>query len=112
MMLPTVHLNGTSLEDLLSQASAGQRAMRAAMEAVSCARPHDRDYYPAGAEAGPRARAEHEKRMEALRAVEKDFGELVRHLTRVRRDRDALRAGRSSAVVGPGDSREGEGVAF
>lgn len=93
--LPTVHLNGTALEDLLSRAARGQRAVRAAVEAVAETAPHMRDFYVQAEAAGGRAAAEHAKRMEALRSVERDLDELVRHLRRQARERAERRAERS-----------------
>ena len=98
MILPTVHLNGTSLEDLLAQAREAQEAMRAAVAAVAAAMPHGRDYYLQGPDAGAQARAEHERRLEAARAVEKDMAELVRHLRRVERVRDEAARARGGAA--------------
>lgn len=47
MILPTVHLNGTSREELVHQRTEARNAVRAARSALSLAAPHPRDYpYP------------------------------------------------------------------
>lgn len=69
MMVPTVHLNGTSREELLQQAMAATDKILEAMEVLSCAMPHGRDYYPQGPDALSRAQAEHKSRIERLDSV-------------------------------------------
>ncbi len=59
MLLPSIHLNGTSAEQLLEQACEAGNAVRAAIVALEAAGPNARDYYPQGDDAFTRARAEH-----------------------------------------------------
>jgi len=51
MIIPTVHLNGTSGQDLLEQQQAILDALRAVREAMMAATPNGRDYYPQGEDA-------------------------------------------------------------
>lgn len=69
MMVPTVHLNGTSRDELLNQIRDAHQAVGAAMDALRKATPHGRDYYPQGPDAILSAQAEHEDRMQKLAAV-------------------------------------------
>jgi uncharacterized protein with HEPN domain len=45
LSLPTVHLNGTSGEELLAQVTTAAQAIRDALEALGKTAPHGRDYY-------------------------------------------------------------------
>lgn len=56
MLIPTVHLNGTSGQDLLEQQQAVLDALRAVREAMVAAMPNGRDYYPQGEDAIGEAR--------------------------------------------------------
>lgn len=67
--LPTVHLNGTSVESLLEQNEQVQRALRATLEAMSLAAPHGRDYYPQGNEALGKALEEHKARVDLIQGL-------------------------------------------
>jgi hypothetical protein len=51
MLIPTVHLNGTSGEDLLDQYGSAVEAVREAIDAVCDTGPNARDYYVHGADA-------------------------------------------------------------
>ncbi len=46
MMVPTIHLNGTSGEELVRQMSTLARSLRDVLQALQDATPHGRDYYP------------------------------------------------------------------
>ena len=46
--LPTVHLNGTSAEELLGQVTQAAKKIHEAMAALANASPNGRDYYPQG----------------------------------------------------------------
>ena len=69
MQLPLIHLNGTSRETLLGEASDACTAIRAALDAVANATPNGRDYYPLGVGAFTTAQREHMSRMERLSSV-------------------------------------------
>lgn len=73
MMTPTIHLNGTSGDDLLSQTTDAMLALSDAIRALQNAGPHGRDYYLHGNSAFPRALQEHEDRLTKLEAVRADL---------------------------------------
>ena len=70
LIIPTIHLNGTSREELLSQLQAAARATADACLKLADAAPHPRDYYVQyDTEAYTKARAQHEARLEKLRQI-------------------------------------------
>lgn len=74
IIVPTVHLNGTSGESLLEQLHAIDVALDAALTALAKATPHDRDYYvQADPDAGPRARLAHQDRVARIEAVQAEI---------------------------------------
>ena len=75
MIFPTVHLNGTSGADLLSQTTDAMLALSDAMLALQAAAPHGRDYYVQQDywNAFPRAQDQHWDRIEKLKAVQADL---------------------------------------
>ena len=74
MILPTIHLNGTSRESLVDDACIARRALESAITALVQMRPHERDYYPAPGTFGP-ASDEHEQRIQAVRRVSDELME-------------------------------------
>lgn len=70
---PTVHLNGTSKNELLQGYVEALRALRAAEAAIAKAGPHARDYYVQGDDAFRQAQAQHVHR---LLAIDNITGEL------------------------------------
>jgi hypothetical protein len=73
LMIPTVHMNGTSRKELADQLEHAVRAIDTAMEAMREACPHDRDYYLQGPTAGPAAREQHRNRLRRLEAVQAEI---------------------------------------
>ena len=73
MMIPTVHLNGTSAGELIGQLEAASRALDTAIGALCEAGPNGRDYYPQGPAALTTAIGEHSARVKALREVNADL---------------------------------------
>jgi hypothetical protein len=73
LMIPTVHLNGTSRNELQEQLRNARKAIRTAIEALSAACPHDRDYYVQSATAGPKARDQHRNRLRRLVSVQTEI---------------------------------------
>lgn len=63
MMIPTIHLNGTSRDALLTQVLDAAHAVTAAINAVAAAVPNGRDYYPQGPTALSLAMQEHGNRL-------------------------------------------------
>jgi hypothetical protein len=77
MMAPTIHMNGTGRQRLLSDAIAAGDAVLAAIERLAAAAPNARDYYPLGPTAYRTAAAEHDGRVERLRSVYRELAELA-----------------------------------
>jgi len=66
MMVPTLHLNGTSRVELLNQQLEALQALRLARLAMRAAAPNGRDYYPQGKGAFEKADSEHAARVRAI----------------------------------------------
>jgi len=77
LLPPTVHLNGTSKDELLNQLEAVVSALDAALAAINAAAPNGRDFYPQGPEALTNAQAAFEERILAVRRVHTDFSNLA-----------------------------------
>jgi len=69
LMVPTVHLNGTSRDELSRQVCQAYAAVVEAGRALAASAPNGRDYYPQGQDAIIRAMTQHELRMRKLREV-------------------------------------------
>jgi len=82
--LPTVHLNGTSVESLLHAYSAALDAAHALSTALREAAPNARDYYPQGDDAFNQARAENDRDLDALEGTIIRLAKIVRHLRNVK----------------------------
>lgn len=84
VMLPQVHLNGTSRDELLAQVREAHIQIKIAMDALCKAAPHGRDYYTipgyAENEAINLAQRDHEGRVRALNSVLRDLQEISDHL--------------------------------
>lgn len=76
MMFPTIHLNGTSGDELLSQTVDAMLALSDAIKALQAAGPHGRDYYVQGSRVIDAAMDEHIARIEKLEAVQADLVEI------------------------------------
>jgi len=77
MMIPTVHLNGTSRSELLRQFRDAYAALITATDKLAQASPNARDYYPQGDDAYGKARDEHIARMRKLKEVTADLEEIA-----------------------------------
>jgi hypothetical protein len=73
MMTPTIHLNGTSRDELVSQYVAALDALHNAMQALIKMAPNGRDYYPQGDDAFPQARREQIARLSKLDDLYKEI---------------------------------------
>ena len=80
LTVPSVHLNGTSREELLRQVQNAGQAVWQARDALAKASPNARDYYPQGEQAYPAARAEHDRRARVLLGVEGELSQLAEAL--------------------------------
>lgn len=58
MIKPTIHLNGSDPARLAEGYKEAFVALSDAIDKMCQVRPNDRDYYPQGPDAGPKARAE------------------------------------------------------
>lgn len=65
----TVHLNGTSRDELRRGYETASQAVFAAIEAVAKASPNGRDYYPQGPDVILQATLQHRARLAKLREV-------------------------------------------
>jgi hypothetical protein len=79
MIKPTIHLNGSSKDDLFDKYMTALAAVEAAIDALAQAGPHGRDYYPQGDDAFREARAEHEARLRQLNNVSRELMILADH---------------------------------
>jgi len=79
MVLPTIHSNGSSKDDLFDGYMAALAAMHAAIDAVIQTAPHGRDYYPQGDDALRQAMAEHRERLLRLQNIAADLTALAVH---------------------------------
>jgi hypothetical protein len=80
LTVPTVHLNGTSAKDLAADLKAAVDAVATAMEKLAAAAPNGRDYYVQEAGATERVMAQHQLRMDNLRAVHTELSEMLGHV--------------------------------
>lgn len=75
-MIPTVHRNGTSGEELLRQVGDARDAVRVAIKAIEDIAPNARDYYVQPGRAFEQACAEHQRRMATLIAMQAELSEI------------------------------------
>lgn len=80
MTLPTVHLNGTSARDLLTQYQRALKSVQAAVDDIAETYPNGRDYYPQGDGVVYVAMQEHRERVDALMLVRDELARIVRHI--------------------------------
>jgi len=69
LILPTIHLNGTSKHELQEQIETACMAVRDAMAAFRCASPNGRDYYLQGPNIFTLAVAQHQEQFNKLNEV-------------------------------------------
>lgn len=69
LIVPIIHLNGSSQESLEIQYHNAARSVMDAINELSNSGPNQRDYYPQGEEAWRCAKEEHESRVNRLRSV-------------------------------------------
>jgi len=75
MMFPTIHLNGTSGDDLLGQTVDAMLALSDTIKALQAAGPNSRDYYvqPGQQQRFAQAQHQHEDRLAKLEAIQADL---------------------------------------
>ena len=89
---PTLHINGTSVEELLHQYTEQGRMIRDAIRICEACGPNGRDYYPQGPDAFRLAVADQVARLEALQAMLQEFSALAEHCAAERDAREARRS--------------------
>jgi len=101
MMTPTIHLNGTSAEELLEQYRKVLEALREAHRAMAEAAPHGRDYYVQGTGAPSRAIHQHVDRLKAITELIEDYERLAESVIVQESAREARKAqSRRGCTVG------------
>lgn len=78
MILPTIHRNGTSREELIEGLCAASQAIDLAYQALKQTAPNGRDFYPQGSSALGQAIKEHNDRLRGLDAVKDEVDALTR----------------------------------
>ena len=68
IVIPTVHLNGTSSHDLIAQLHEAARALSKAADALAKAAPNARDYYPQGEGVFEKAAAAYRDRIARIKS--------------------------------------------
>ena len=77
LMVPTIHMNGTSKKALAEQNERARNALRLAIEALAAADPNGRDYDPQGPGAIAIAIGQHGDRLQGLTDVLKELHEIA-----------------------------------
>lgn len=77
MMIPTLHLNGTSKGTLIDELCEASHALNVAYAAMKRCGPNGRDYYLQGPEAINVATDEHSDRLRRLDAIKHEIDELT-----------------------------------
>ena len=80
MMTPTIHLNGTSREALLTQCKNAKAALHNAYDAMREAQPNARDYYPQGDGAFKKAQQEHLERLARVQALMSEYAIMMEEI--------------------------------
>jgi hypothetical protein len=80
MILPTIHMNGTSARALLEGYCNAISAIHDALDALARTAPNGRDYYPQGPDACATADREHDDRKRALMKVLNELQVLAEHV--------------------------------
>lgn len=81
IMLPTIHLNGTSLAALAEANDTAHHAVLDAIAKLAEAAPNGRDYYPQSPDALYEAQDEHYDRIKRLQSVAKELEQIGEYLT-------------------------------
>ena len=91
MIKPTIHLNGTSADDLFEQYGEIATTLRTAISALEANQPNGRDYYPQGMGAIQIATEEHRQRILRVEAVLDEIEELRLHIMEQQEQREAAK---------------------
>jgi hypothetical protein len=77
MIFPTIHLNGTSQNELLEGWLKINHALHETLDAMYREQPNGRDYYPQGPAAFLQAREEHEARILKIKDIQREIMQIV-----------------------------------
>lgn len=77
LIVPTVHINGTSKTQLVADLEAAQKALDAAFAAMCGAMPNGRDYYPQGNEAHGNAMKQMRARLDKLIEIQTEITQII-----------------------------------
>ncbi len=77
IVIPTIHMNGTSRESLLDDLIAASEALQIALDKVGRTMPNGRDYYPQGDAAHREALRQHVRRIQDLTAIRREIVEIA-----------------------------------
>jgi hypothetical protein len=80
LTLPTIHLNGTSKEQITEALCDAYSAINDALSKLKQTAPNGRDYYPQGSEALSNATNEHFSRMQRLTSVMQELEQIAEAL--------------------------------
>ena len=92
--MPTVHMNGTSVDDLLNDNREAREKIEEALDRISRMEFNGRDYYPVQG-SFEKARAEREVHVANLRAASEYFMEIAIHCSDIQSERETRAAGRA-----------------
>lgn len=79
--IPTVHMNGTSYQDLFDQAMDARSSLKNALDLMRRMTPDGRDYYVQGDGATEQARKDHARRTNAVSTVIDEIEEILIGIT-------------------------------
>ena len=80
MEYPTIHLNGTSKQELIDQLCDACNALNDAASAIANTRPNGRDYYVQDDRNFPKALEEHSRRINLLISVRNELMQIAEHI--------------------------------
>ena len=83
--IPTVHMNGTSYDELMRQVLDAHKAVQVASIVIQDMAPNGRDYYPQGDAALAAATAEHRDRRNKLESILEELEDITRGIRNQKR---------------------------
>lgn len=81
MMVPTIHLNGTSRDELERQIMDAAYALQEAISKLKGMAPNGRDYYPQGPDAIIQATSEHRIRLKKVKEIYEELLAIYEEIT-------------------------------
>lgn len=80
MIVPTIHMNGTSKAELVRGYEEAYESLSVAYEKMRQAAPNGRDYYPQSESAIGTAIDEHMERLEVVADLMQDYEDMIGHI--------------------------------